>query len=504
MRGPGGDHLPAYLANGVIGLRVMNPPLLGGVATLSGLAEVHPLAQVEGTGWAPYPLAGDLRVAGVRLSDFPGQVSGAQQHYDFACGELTSRFRFVGPDVTAEVEVVTFCSRTHPSVVAQRVAVTADRRCDIELSARIDTSDVPGRALSRYEKAPADERGEVVGVLDWESNGGLMRCGVALATTFSESDAERLTTSDRDTDARVVVTHRCTAEPESATSWCSWPPWSPDAVHSQPDLRAARLATDAARIGFDQLRDQNRAEWARLWESRVLLHGADRRWQDLADAAFFYLNTSVHSSSLASTHIFGLSRWYDYHYYYGHVMWDIEAFAVPAVVLTQPHAARALLDFRTRTAFAARLNAQLNGYRGLQFPWQSGTSGGEEATPGAGDGAATQHHISANVAIAFAKFVEATGDTDFDREDAWPVLKGVADWIESRVVATVARLRDPPCRRDRRARAGLRQLVLRQHDRAARASPRHRLRRSQRLRACPTSGEGSNGGSSSRRTRAER
>src|SRR5215213_5266947 len=124
VRGPGGDHLPAYLANGVLGLRVLNPPLRGGVATLSGLAEVHPLTQVEGTGRAPFPLAGDLRVAGVRLSDFPDQVRGADQHYDFACGELTSRFRFVAGEVTAEVEVVTFCSRTHPSVAAQRVEVT--------------------------------------------------------------------------------------------------------------------------------------------------------------------------------------------------------------------------------------------------------------------------------------------------------------------------------------------------------------------------------------------
>jgi trehalose/maltose hydrolase-like predicted phosphorylase len=432
VRGPGDDHLPAYLASGVVGLRVLNPPLRGGVATLGGLAEVHPLAQVEGTGRAPYPLAGDLRMAGIRLSDFPGQVRGAQQHYDFASGELTSRFRFVGAEATAEVEVVTFCSRTHPSVVAQQVEVTVDRACDLEVSARVDTNEVPGRVVSRFNRPPADERGEVVGGLHWETNGGMMSCGVAVATTFSDPDAERLT-ADRDTDARVVITHRCQARARTRYRMVQVAAMVPSGVHSQPDLQAARLATNAARLGFDELREQNRAEWSRLWRSRILLHGADRRWQDLADAAFFYVNTSVHSSSLASTHIFGLSRWYDYHYYYGHVMWDIEAFAVPALLLTQPHAARALLDFRSRTSYAARLNAQLNGYRGLQYPWQAAPRKGQEATPGAGDGAATQHHISANVAIAFAKYVEATGDTEFDRVDAWPVLKGVADWIESRV-----------------------------------------------------------------------
>jgi protein-glucosylgalactosylhydroxylysine glucosidase len=433
VRGPSGDNLPAYLSNGVIGLRLLDPPLLGGVAAVSGLAEVHPLTQVEGTGRAPYPVAGDLRVGGVRLSEFPGQVSDAEQRYDFACGELTSRFRFTGSGTTADVEVVTFCSRTHPSIAAQRVEVTVDRRGELEVSARVDTNEVPGRVLSRYNRAPADDRGKVVGGLHWETNGGVMRLGVAVATTFSDDDAEILA-ADRDTDARVVITHRCTARARRRYRMEQLASMVPSGAHSQPDLEAVRLATDAARLGFDELRARNRDEWARLWQSRVLLHGAERRWQELADAAFFYLNTSAHSSSLASTHIFGLSRWYDYHYYYGHVMWDIEAFALPALLLSQPAAARSLLDFRSRTAPAARMNAQLNGYRGLQYPWQAAPRRGEEATPGAGDGAATQHHISANVAIAFAKFVEATGDSEFDRMEAWPVLKGVADWIQSRVV----------------------------------------------------------------------
>jgi hypothetical protein len=60
VRGPGGDHLPAYMAKGVVGMRVLNPPLRGGVATLSGWPMCIRWAEVEGTGRAPFPLAGDL------------------------------------------------------------------------------------------------------------------------------------------------------------------------------------------------------------------------------------------------------------------------------------------------------------------------------------------------------------------------------------------------------------------------------------------------------------
>ena len=79
-----------------------------------------------------------------------------------------------------------------------------------------------------------------------------------------------------------------------------------------------------------------------IWKGRIRLIGAGDEWQALADAAFFYLNTSVHASSPASTSIFGLATWHDYHYYYGHVMWDIEAFAVPVLAFLQPAAAESL------------------------------------------------------------------------------------------------------------------------------------------------------------------
>jgi hypothetical protein len=210
----------------------------------------------------------------------------------------------------------------------------------------------------------------------------------------------------------------------------------PSQLHHRPDEEATRLAAFATEIGFDTLRRENADEWAELWKGRIVLVGAEERWQALADAAFYYLNSSVHASSPSSTSIFGLAQWHDYHYYYGHVMWDIETFSVPPLLLLQPQAARALLDYRSRVVAAARNNAQLNGRRGIQFPWESGMSLGEESAPGPGSGAWHEDHVSLDVAFAFAQYTHATGDASFRREQAWPVLQGVADWISSRVSST--------------------------------------------------------------------
>ena len=49
-------------------------------------------------------------------------------------------------------------------------------------------------------------------------------------------------------------------------------------------------------------------------------------------------------------------------------MWDIEAFVIPPLLLLQPVAAKAMLDYRFRCLEAAFNNAKLWGRTGLQFP----------------------------------------------------------------------------------------------------------------------------------------
>ncbi|HZQ39602.1 MAG TPA: hypothetical protein VFA87_02375, partial [Rhizomicrobium sp.] len=207
-------------------------------------------------------------------------------------------------------------------------------------------------------------------------------------------------------------------------------------LHAQPDRHAERLATLGAHYGLAALRKANQAEWNELWKGRILLHGAGRRWQSLADAAFFYMNASVNVGSPASTSMFGLATWHDYHYYYGHVMWDIETFSLPPLMLLQPEAATALLEYRVRSLAGARGNARCMGRRGIQFPWESAPNSGEEAAPSPGTAAWHEDHVSLDVALAFAAYAHVTGDGNFLRDKAWPVLHGVADWIASRTHRT--------------------------------------------------------------------
>lgn len=426
--GEGKNELPAYLSNGIIGLRVRSNPLRAGMALVSGYTGLHPERQIEAAATAPYPLAADIAIDGMWMSDAPERCRPARQSYDFSCGELSTQMVFTAETASAEIEVLTFCCRHQPTLAVQEIDVTVNAACALCVRAFVDARDVGGKLLRRTLATPGEQSFDFNASLAWESEGALSQCGIAYITGLVGAPAAPQRSRDH-----VRTDYRFRARAGRRYRLRQIVSMVPSAMHNQPDRQAERLVALGAHNGVQRLRTGNRAEWDELWKGRILLHGAGRHWQALADAAFFYLNTSVHVSASASTSIFGLAKWHNYHYYYGHVMWDIETFSLPPITLLQPEAAEAIVEYRVRKAPAARSNAQLFGRKGLQYPWESAPDSGFEATPSPGKPAWHEDHVTLDVAIALVQYAYATGDWEFLAEKAWPVLSGAARWIESRV-----------------------------------------------------------------------
>jgi trehalose/maltose hydrolase-like predicted phosphorylase len=429
--------LPAYLSNGLVGIRVADIPLLpGGMVLVNGFSGIHPQVQVRAAAQAPYPLAGDIAVDGVWLTLSPQQAEFVEQRYDFGTGELTTRFRYHAEHAVATVEVLTLCSKKQPTLVLQEVAVEVDTACDLTLRALVDVSRVPGRLTRRTIVTPGRPDDTIAdGSIAWQSLGGFSTCGIGVwSELLGDREAERHVL-DWGLESTIATEYRLRARQGRRYRLRQVASVVPSVLHSDPDRQAARLAAKASEQGFERIRDESRVEWEELWKARILVDADDERWQRLADAAFYYLNASTHPSAPSSTSIYGLAQWHDYHYYYGHVMWDVDAFCVPPLVLLQPDAGRTLLDFRTQTIKGAQSNARLMGRRGLQFPWESDPLLGEEVSPGSGKASWHEDHVSLDVAWAYLQHLHGTGDGRF-ADDAATVVFGVADWVTSRVTRT--------------------------------------------------------------------
>jgi len=105
--------------------------------------------------------------------------------------------------------------------------------------------------------------------------------------------------------------------------------------------------------------------------------------------------------------------------YDGHCFWDTETFVLPVLTYTIPHAAADELRWRCSTIDQARDRAAQLGLRGAAFPWR--TIRGEECSAywPAGTGA---FHINADIADAAIRYVDATGDVEFDRTAGLNIL----------------------------------------------------------------------------------
>lgn len=235
QRGPRGKDLPAYVSNGLVGLRVRENPLAAGLCIVSGFVGEHHERRIEAAVAGPYPLGGDIALDGLWAADQPQSVEPVSQSYDFSTAELTSRLRVTIGERTAEVEVVTFASRTHPSVVCQQVTVDIDGACDLMVRSRMDDGDIRGRMLERRLDTPGEPEPVCDGSILWESEGGLGRLGMAMMTAVAH-DAER-TQEPWDALGPLSTTWTQRATRDAA---CASRPWSASCPMSCTTSRTGR------------------------------------------------------------------------------------------------------------------------------------------------------------------------------------------------------------------------------------------------------------------------
>jgi trehalose/maltose hydrolase-like predicted phosphorylase len=398
---------------------------------VNGLAGLDVSDGLEGFARAPFPLAADVSLDGIRLSRAEERVRFVEQRYDFATAQLTTVLEYRNGDSTARIEVLQWCSHVLPTIAMQELRVTVDRAADLIVTVGVDPSGVPGRG--DYPDAPSGQTTgpQPEGLLTWSTNGDISSCGLAYASEFLGTSEVQRSTTKADELGILATRWSWRARADRVYRVRQMTSLVPDVAHPHPTDHAARLLALAVQRGWERMRTEHEAAWAELWSGRIVIDGADRRWQAITDASVFYLLTSVHPAAVASTSLFGLAYWPNYHYYRGHVMWDIETFTLPPLLLLDPDSARPMLDYRAKHLEVARMNAHMSGWQGAMYPWESCPLHGEEVTPGAS--APTKGHATLDVALAFASYVHATGDLDYLQREAWPVIQAVAEWVESRV-----------------------------------------------------------------------
>jgi alpha,alpha-trehalose phosphorylase len=179
---------------------------------------------------------------------------------------------------------------------------------------------------------------------------------------------------------------------------------SPSALRDQVSAAGA----GAIHTGWEGLRSAQRAYLDDFWDrSDVEIDGDSELQQAIRFGLFHTLQAGARGEQRAIAAKGLTGPGYD-----GHTFWDTEAFVLPVLTYTAPHAAADALRWRHSTLDLARERARTLGLKGSAFAWR--TIRGQECSSYWPAGTAA-FHINADIADAVRRYQVAADDPKFER-----------------------------------------------------------------------------------------
>ncbi|MGA3486889.1 glycoside hydrolase family 65 protein [Micromonosporaceae bacterium DT55] len=248
---------------------------------------------------------------------------------------------------------------------------------------------------------------------------------VAAAMDHQVEGPDRTTIATEGYEDWLRTTVGCVLKPGEKLTVIKYFAYGWSSRRSLPALRdQVDAALDAALLtGWDGLLREQREYLDEFWEtSDVHVDGDPEVQQAVRFGLFHVLQAGIRAERrpIAAKGLTGPG-------YDGHSFWDTETFVLPVLTYTRPAAVADALYWRYSTLDSARDRARTLNHAGAAFPWR--TINGQESSAYWPAGTAS-FHIAADIADAVRRYVQATGDEQFEREVGLELLVETARlWI---------------------------------------------------------------------------
>ncbi|MBP7745647.1 MAG: glycoside hydrolase family 65 protein [Phycisphaerae bacterium] len=199
-------------------------------------------------------------------------------------------------------------------------------------------------------------------------------------------------------------------------------------VSGSPVDVARKLAWDAAAAGFDRLAAESDAVWAERWaRTDVIIDGDPESQLALRVSLYHLLRAVVEDEPRCAIDAKAAAG----EAYCGRYFWDTELFLLPLFLYTRPEIGKTLARFRITSLAGARRNAQLYGYPGARYAWESSPSGDEHCP----NWQYADHEVHITADVAYGLFHAHVTNADDQRFllDATEVLIETARYWCARV-----------------------------------------------------------------------
>jgi alpha,alpha-trehalose phosphorylase len=428
------------LSNGHIGMRANldegEPHGLPGTY-LNNFFELRPLPYAE-AGYG-YPESGQTlinvtngKLIRLLVDDEPfdvryGELRSHDRVLDLRAGTLHRDVDWLTPtERRVRVQSTRLVSLTQRAVAAIRYTVEAldDQPLRVVVQSELVANEqLPETAADPRVAMPLDQslqseqhaRDNLWAALVHSTKASKLRIAAAMDHIYSGPDDVSTQSEVHEDLARVTFT--TVLQPGEKLELTKYLAYGWSAVRSVPAIRdqVAAALTGARHTGWDGLISEQRAFLDEFWAGADVEIDGDAELQQAVRFALFHVMQSGARAERRPIPAKGLTgNGYD-----GHCFWDTETFVLPVLTYTMPRAVADVLRWRCSTLDSARERATQFGLAGASFPWR--TIHGEECSAYWPAGTAA-FHVNADVADAAIRYVNATGDTDFERSTGLRLL----------------------------------------------------------------------------------
>jgi alpha,alpha-trehalose phosphorylase len=421
------------LSNGHIGLRGNldegEPHGLPGTY-LGGFYELQPLPSAELSYGAPESgqflvNATNGKLIRLLVDDEPfdvryGELHSHERVLDLRAGTLRRTAEWRSPaHRTVRVTSTRFVSFAHRSIVAiayevepldgpSHVVVQSELVANEQLPPPAKDPRVASAIESSLESEEHYAQDDEAVLVHRTKRSGL-RLAAAMKHVFQGTPNARAVSEASADAARFVVTDRL--EPGQRLRLVKLVAYGWSQQRTRPALRDQVLAAlvAASQEGFEHLLEEQRTYLDAFWSrADVELEGDSELQQAVRFALYQTMSAGARAEGRAipAKGLTGSG-------YNGHSFWDSEIYVLPVLTLTVPDAAADALRWRHETLDIALQRARALGLSGAAFPWR--TIHGEECS-GYWPAGTAAFHINADIADAAIRYVNVTGDEQFERE----------------------------------------------------------------------------------------
>ncbi|MBP2831713.1 glycoside hydrolase family 65 protein [Aquimarina sp. U1-2] len=368
----------------------------------------------------------DLYINGEKLSN--SNITDWKQTMDMKRAKFKTSFTYKN---VAQISYDLYALRNVPYAGYIDIQIKALDDIDIKVVGKIQTPDEYNSPLSTFRILKDLET--TMPILQTVAKSRLNKHTVATSATFIWHNIN----STREHE-RPVLTHKKISEYNNQLSFNHTLKkndlykfaWTAAQCSTQdfddPQTESERFVIFNLLTPRNSILEQHTSMWSDLWKGDIIIDG-DRQSQLDVRLALYHLYAFSRADSNLSIAPMGLSS----QGYNGHIFWDTELWMYPPLLILNQDIARSLVNYRSDRLKVAKKKAINFGYKGAMFPWESDDTG-EEATPAWALTGTFEHHITADVGIAFWNYYRVTKDKKWLKSRGFPLLKEVADFWVSR------------------------------------------------------------------------